>query len=62
MKKQKFNCVQMKWDIQKLIAEKYAGLPDEEINQREKKEIAKNPLLRDFLRKVKTVRTGHTVA
>jgi len=33
MKKHKhFDCVQMKWDIQKKLAQEFKGIPDDEAN------------------------------
>ncbi len=54
MKKQKkFDCVQMKWDIQKKIAKEFAGASDEEINHAQMERIAQNTLLGPFLHKVR---------
>ena len=54
MKKQKkFDCVQMKWDIQKKIAQEFAGASDEEINYAQMERIAQNTLLGPFLHKVR---------
>ncbi|MCH8010514.1 MAG: hypothetical protein IIA61_00960 [Candidatus Marinimicrobia bacterium] len=53
MKKFKeFDCVKMKWDIQRQIDNEFAGIPDEESNRIQKKRIAQNPILSTFLKKV----------
>ena len=55
MKKHKrFDCVQMKWDIQQKIAEEALGIPDKEFNRIQMEKIDKNPILGQFLNKVRT--------
>ncbi|OGU16996.1 MAG: hypothetical protein A2X61_07535 [Ignavibacteria bacterium GWB2_35_12] len=46
--KKKFDCVQMKWHIQKKIEKKYAGISDKEKYERIYEEIKNNPLLSKF--------------
>ncbi|MEK0338342.1 MAG: hypothetical protein QQN41_13010 [Nitrosopumilus sp.] len=53
MKKFKeFDCVKMKWDIQRQINNEFADISDEEANRIQKKRIAQNPILSTFLKKV----------
>lgn len=57
MKKYKtFDCVQMKWDIQKKIANEFADIPDEEAHRIQSERIATNPILGPFLNKVRITR------
>lgn len=52
-KNKKFDCVQMKWNIQQQIARENAGLSEEELKIREKEEIRKAPILSSFVEKVR---------
>lgn len=55
MKKQKkFDCVQMKWNIQLKIKKEFAGFSDDEANRIQMERITKNPILGPFLKKVRT--------
>ena len=49
MKEKNFDCVQMKWDIQREIAQEFDGIPDNEANRMQSERIAKNPILGPFL-------------
>ena len=40
----KFDCVQMKWDIQQKIAKEAVGISDEEFNRIQMGKITKNPI------------------
>ncbi len=55
-KQKKFDCVQMKWDIQKKIAKEFAGVSDEEINHAQMEKIAQNTLLGPFLHQVRLLK------
>ena len=48
--KKKFDCVQMKWDIQRQIAEEFAGMPEEEARKIIRERIAANPILGRFFK------------
>ncbi|MFH0774198.1 MAG: hypothetical protein V2A53_01700 [bacterium] len=50
-KDKKFDCVQMKWDIQQKIAKEFADLSDEKLNRVQMERINKNPILGPFLNK-----------
>ena len=50
MKKPKdFDCVEMKWEIQRRLREQYAGIPDEEARERQRQAIMSDPVLSPFL-------------
>ena len=50
MKKDKrFDCVQMKWEIQQQIDEEFSGLPDKEAYKVKFEKILKNNILGEFL-------------
>jgi hypothetical protein len=51
-KHKKFDCVQMKWDIQQEIAKEAMGISAKEFNRIQMEKIAKNPILGQFLNKV----------
>lgn len=55
--KKKFDCVQMKWDIQRQIAEEFAGIPEEEARRIMRERVAADPILGPFLEKVRAART-----
>ena len=48
----KFDCVQMKWDIQEKIAREFKGVPDEKAHRIQVEQFKKNPILGPFLSKV----------
>jgi hypothetical protein len=57
MKKQKeFDCVKMKWDIQKKIAREAVGISDKEFNTIQMNKIIENPILWEFIKKVSKVK------
>lgn len=56
MKNKKFDCVQMKWDIQKQIAKEFSGISDEEAHKIQMAEVMKDPILGPFLKRVRSAR------
>ncbi len=52
IKNKKFDCVQMKWDIQKRINQEYAHLSDEEAHRIQFARIKKNPTLGSYIKKL----------
>ncbi len=48
-KHKKFDCVQMKYDIQQKLAKEFANIPDEEANKVQMASISKNPILGPFI-------------
>ena len=50
MKKEKaFDCVRMKWDIQRRLEEEFAGVPEAEKRRILTERVRNNALLRQFL-------------
>ena len=58
MKKKKIDCVQMKHDLQQKLRKETAGLAAEERNQRLEKNLAANPILGPFLKKIGAKKRG----
>lgn len=56
MKNKKFDCVRMKWDIQRQISKEFAGLSDEETHKIQMSKVMKNPILGPFCKKVCSVK------
>lgn len=52
----KFDCVQMKWDIQQQIAKEFADIPDKEAYDIQMERIRHNPILGQFLKKVENLK------
>ena len=57
-KAKSFDCVEMKWAIQRRIAEEFAGVSDEEANRIQAERVARNPVLGPFVREVHRAATG----
>ena len=53
MKKKTFDCVQMKWDIQRKLEEELPELTEEEKRRVQMERVAKNPILGPFLERVR---------
>lgn len=51
-RKKKFDCVQMKWDIQAQIAKEYKNMPEEQAHRLQAEEIARDPILGPVLKRV----------
>ena len=49
---QKFNCVQMKWEIQQHLAQEFANMTDDEAHKIQMERVRQNPILGQFLKKV----------
>ncbi len=56
-KKKTFDCVQMKWEIQRKLAEEQPGMPEEEKRRMQMQRVANNPILGPFLRRAQRVST-----
>ena len=48
----KFDCVQMKWEIQQQLAEEFATMSDKEAYAIQMERVRQNPILGQFLKKV----------
>ena len=51
-KAKRFDCVEMKWEIQQRITEQLKDLPREKARQEKRKQIEEGPVLGPFLKKV----------
>lgn len=54
MKNKKFDCVQMKWDIQREISREFSGISDEEAHKIQMAKVMRNPTLGPFCKKVRS--------
>jgi len=50
--KKEFDCVQMKWDIQKQIAKEFAGVPEKEARKIQAEQILQDPIIGPIIRKL----------
>ena len=55
-KNKKFDCVQMKWDIQRQIQKEFSGLSDKEAHKIQMAKVMQNPILGPFCKKVRSVK------
>ena len=53
-KDKKFDCVQMKRDIQRQIQKEYAGLSEQEAHRIQRESVMQNPILGPFYKKVRS--------
>ena len=59
MKKHKrFDCVQMKWDIQKKLEKEFRGIPDDKINKIQMERISNNSILGPLIKKICLLKTA----
>ncbi len=56
MKNKKFDCVQMKWDIQREISREFSGISDEEAHKIQMAKVMRNPTLGPFCKKVSSLK------
>ncbi|MBF0472248.1 MAG: hypothetical protein HQK91_03520 [Nitrospirae bacterium] len=56
--KKKFDCVQMKWDIQQKIADEFKDISDEEANKIVMKRITENPILGSLVSKIRSSKSS----
>jgi hypothetical protein len=54
MKRKKFDCVEMKWEIQRRLEARYAGMSEEEARRLQDEKVAANPRLGPFLARVRS--------
>ena len=57
MKNKKFDCVEMKWQIQKQLQNKYAKIDDAEAHKLQMEIVLRNPILGEFAKKIKKTTT-----
>ena len=55
MKNKKFDCVKMKWQIQKQLQKDYAGTSDGQAHKLQMDDVNRNPVLGQFTQKFKRV-------
>lgn len=55
MKNKKFDCVRMKWQIQKQMQKDYAGASDAQAHKSQMDDVCRNPILGQFAQKLKRV-------
>ncbi len=51
-KSKKFDCVKMKWDIQKQIQEEFSGVPDARAREIQIQQVMKDRILGPFCREL----------
>lgn len=56
MKNKKFDCVQMKWDIQQEISREFSGISDEEAHKIQLARVMQSPTLGPFCKKVSSLK------
>ena len=58
MKKRKqFDCVQMKWDIQKKLEREFRGIPDDKVNKVQMERLSNNSILGPLIKKIRVLQT-----
>lgn len=50
--KKKFDCVQMKWDIQQQIRKEFKGVPEAEAREIQMRQVAQDPVLGPLYRRL----------
>ncbi len=59
MKKHKrFDCVQMKWNIQKKIEREFRGIPDDKANKIQMERLSNNSILGPLIKKIRLLKTA----
>ena len=59
-KNKKFDCVRMKWDIQRQILKEFSHLSDEEAHKVQMTNVAQNSILGPFYKKLRSVKRTST--
>jgi len=52
MKDKKFDCVKMKWEIQRKIAKEFSGVSDEQAHEMQMENVLQNPILGPFCKRI----------
>jgi len=60
MKKKKFDCVQMKWDIQQQILKEFSGISDEEAHKTQMSKLMQNSILGPFYKQLCSAKGAST--
>ena len=61
LKNKKFDCVQMKWDIQNKLQKEYDGLRDTDAMKKLDSKIKKDRILAEFYDKIQNRAHSHSV-
>jgi len=56
-KNKKFDCVKMKWDIQRQISKEFVALSDQEAHRIQMNQVMQDPILGPFCKRVGRVRS-----
>ena len=60
MKNKKFDCVQMKWDIQQQMRKEFAGVPEDQARDIQMRRVAKDPILGPLYQRLAAEKTSAT--
>ena len=55
-KRKRFDCVQMKWDIQKKLEQEFRGIPDDKVNKIEMERLSNNSILGPLIKKIRLLK------
>ncbi|MCK4296703.1 MAG: hypothetical protein KAX28_08645 [Candidatus Marinimicrobia bacterium] len=53
-----FDCVQMKWDIQKKLEREFRGIPDNKANKIQMERLSNNSILGPLIKKIRLLKTA----
>jgi hypothetical protein len=56
MKNKRFDCVRMKWKIQRDILKEFSKMSDKDAHKMQMKEVMQSPILGPFCKKVRPVK------
>jgi len=56
MKNKRFDCVRMKWDIQRDMLKRFSGMSDNEAHRAQMSEVLQSRILGPFCKKVRSVK------
>jgi hypothetical protein len=57
-KNKKFDCVQMKWEIQQEIRKDFAGVPEDQAHEIQMRQVAEDPILGPLYRRLASEKTS----
>jgi len=55
-KRKRFDCVQMKWDIQKKLEQEFRGIPDDKVNEIQMERLSNNSILGPLIKKIRLLK------
>ena len=61
LKNKKFDCVQMKWDIQNKIQKEYKGLSDSDSIKKLDRKMKQDQILAEFYKKIRNKVHSHSM-